>query len=351
MATRYSPAQRFKIAAWYECFQSPTIVQRKFRREFGIHASIPTRHTFIAIHAKAAEGELCDLKRTGRPRTARSEENVNTVMGAFCWSPKKSVRRASDELELSKTNVHRILKDNKMHPYRLRILHELFDEDLAARRAFSTEMLQVIQNDDDFLNQVLFSDEAVFHLSGEVNRHNCVYWSSDNPSHTTMKPLQSPKIVVWMGLWSGGLIGPYVFDATVNGESYLEMLRDWLLPQLQHIDSFNDGELFFQQDGAPPHWSRAVRDWLDATFPYSWIGRGGPISWPARSPDLTPMDYWLWGDLKHRVYATQPRSLNELRQRISDEANKISTETRNKALLDFPRRLRACLENDGGHIE
>ena len=144
MATRYFAAQRFKIAAWYECFQSPIIiVQRKFRQssanfwEYGIHTDIPTRHTIIAIHAKAVEGELCDLKRTGRPRTALSKENIDTVMGAFCQSPKKSVRRASDELELSKTSVHRILKDHKMHPYRLRILYELFDEDLAARCAFS----------------------------------------------------------------------------------------------------------------------------------------------------------------------------------------------------------------------
>ena len=75
-----------------------------------------------------------------------------------------------------------------------------------------------MEGDDDFLNQFLFSDEAVFHLSGEVNRHNCVCWSPNNPSHTTMKPLQSPKIIVWMGVWSGGLVGPYVFDATVNGE-------------------------------------------------------------------------------------------------------------------------------------
>lgn len=272
-------------------------------------------------------------------------------MSAFDRSPRKSVRRASAELDLPKTSVHRILKDERMHPYRLHILHELFEEDLAARRAFAEEMLEVISDDDSFLNQLLFSDEAVFHLSGHVNRHNCVYWSTDNPSHTATKPLQSPKIVVWMGVWSGGLIGPYVFEDTVTGDSYLKMLRQWLLPQLQRIEQFNAGNMFFQQDGAPPHWSRAVRYWLDSIFPNQWIGRSGPISWPARSPDLTPLDYWLWGDLKRRVYATQPRTIDELRQRISDEVAQISPETLTKALLDFPRRLDACLTNGGGHIE
>jgi hypothetical protein len=33
-----------------------------------------------------------------------------------------------------------------------------------------------------------------------------------------------------------------------------------------------------------------------------WIGRGGPIAWPPRSPDLTPLDIFLWGYVKNTVY-------------------------------------------------
>ena len=57
-----------------------------------------------------------------------------------------------------------------MQPYRLRILHELCEEDLAPRREFAEEILTVMENDNDFLYQILFSDKAVFHLN--VNRHN-----------------------------------------------------------------------------------------------------------------------------------------------------------------------------------
>ena len=39
-------------------------------------------------------------------------------------------------------------------------------------------------------------------------------------------------------------------------------------------------------------------------FANKWIGRGGPIAWPARSPDLNPLDFHLWGHLKSIVYAT-----------------------------------------------
>jgi hypothetical protein len=40
---------------------------------------------------------------------------------------------------------------------------------------------------------------------------------------------------------------------------------------------------WFQHDGAPPHFSRNVREMLDNQYPQRWIGRGGPHHWPARS--------------------------------------------------------------------
>ncbi|KAJ8962876.1 hypothetical protein NQ318_001284 [Aromia moschata] len=56
-------------------------------------------------------------------------------------------------------------------------------------------------------------------------------------------------------------------------------------------------------DGAPPHFARQVRDFLNVEHPNRWIGRNGPIHWPARSPDLTPCDFYLWGYMKQLVYS------------------------------------------------
>lgn len=38
------------------------------------------------------------------------------------------------------------------------------------------------------------------------------------------------------------------------------------------------------------------------TFPDWWIGRDGPINWPPRSPDISPLDFFLWGYVKDIVY-------------------------------------------------
>jgi hypothetical protein len=73
--------------------------------------------------------------------------------------------------------------------------------------------------------------------------------------------------------------------------------------------------LWFQQDGAPPHFSMAAREELTFQFDENWIGRRGPIHWPARSPDP---DFFLWGALKERVrvYQEKPTTQEDMRQRI-----------------------------------
>ena len=66
------------------------------------------------------------------------------------------------------------------------------------------------------------------------------------------------------------------------------------------------------------HYLHEVSDWLNNTFKDRLMVRGGPIPWPARSPDLTPLDFWLWGSLKGIVYAENSKTIQELKQAILD---------------------------------
>ena len=65
---------------------------------------------------------------------------------------------------------------------------------------------------------------------------------------------------VWGGISVKGVLGPVFFDGTVNGQNYLDMLTNVVVPQLRARDDYD--ELFFQQDGAPPHYPRLVRAFL-----------------------------------------------------------------------------------------
>jgi hypothetical protein len=59
-------------------------------------------------------------------------------------------------------------------------------------------------------------------------------------------------------------------------------------------------------------------NYLDAIFPNRWLGRDGVLAWPPRSPDTTPLDFFLWGYVKDKVYATKVTGLEDLKTRIRD---------------------------------
>ncbi|KAJ4428903.1 hypothetical protein ANN_25897 [Periplaneta americana] len=138
---------------------------------------------------------------------------------------------------------------------------------------------------------------------GKINKHNCRVWGTQKPHRIIEHERDSPKVNVFCALSQRKLYGPFFFiEATVTGHSYLEMLEQWLVPQLRQ--DLND-DFIFQQDGAPPHFHNAVRAYLNTEMSDRWIGHAGVrdrcfMTWPPRSPDMTAWstaEYSMEGNL------------------------------------------------------
>jgi hypothetical protein len=74
--------------------------------------------------------------------------------------------------------------------------------------------------------------------------------------------------------------------------------------------------MYFQNYRYPQRYTRHVREYLNEYFPNRWLDRGVPVALPPRSPDLTPLDYYLWGHMKTLVYESKVNSREALRHRI-----------------------------------
>jgi hypothetical protein len=109
-------------------------------------------------------------------------------------------------------------------------------------------------------------------------------------------------------------------------------------------------DIWFQHDGAPSHFGTNVRQYYDATFLARWIGRRGAIEWP-RSPDLTPLDFFLWGYLKSKVYFNRPNNVDELRQRIRAEVEHITPEVLERSVQSVYTHIDQCQMVDGEQFE
>jgi len=150
-----------------------------------------------------------------------------------------------------------------MKPHRLQLVQALRVGDRRKRTDFCDMLLEDMK-DDTFSPRLVFSDEATFHLSGKVSRHNVRIWGFENPHEIVQHGRDSPKINVFSAVSVRKIYGPFFFEGnTVTRNSYLEMLQDWLFPQLN--EDFED--FIFQQDGAPPHWHNQVRRFRNETLP------------------------------------------------------------------------------------
>ena len=99
--------------------------------------------------------------------------------------------------------------------------------------------------------------------------------------------------------------------------------------------------MWFQQDGATSHTANVTINLLVTKFAEGVISRNGPVDWPPRSCDLTPLDYFLWGYVKSMVYGNKPVTVYELRTNIEHEIA-VSADLCLKIVKYWVQRLQAC---------
>ena len=118
---------------------------------------------------------------------------IKRVQNIFQQSPKKSIRRASHELQMSSTNVWQVVRKH-LHiiPYKLHLLQHLKDTNKPACKDFCTQMQAMQAMLEGFDDHLVFSDKATFHLTGKVNKHNTHIWGTE---HSMLEHAQdSPKM-------------------------------------------------------------------------------------------------------------------------------------------------------------
>ena len=72
---------------------------------------------------------------------------------------------------------------------------------------------------------------------------------------------------------------------------------------------------------------------------------------PFRSPDLTPLDFFLWGFLKEKVYETEPENVEDMIARLHAAIATIDAAMLQRVRREAVRRAHACLDVGGGHFE
>ena len=89
--------------------------------------------------------------------------------------------------------------------------------------------------------------------------------------------------------------------------------------------------------------------YLDLQFPKAWIDRRGPVEWPPRSADLSPLNFYLWGHLKTMVYQVKIRNINYLKDRITTGRHSLTCA--NACSSTVENAYQYVYLNNGNHIK
>jgi hypothetical protein len=204
-------------------------------------------------------------------------------------------------------------------------------------------MMNGLEEDNSVLDKTVSSDEATIHVSKKVNRHNVITRGSQNPHQVVEHVRDRPKVDVFCAVSRTHVYGSFFSGETIiTGHLYLDVVKHFVVKRLD-VNS-----VIWQQYGAPPHCHRD----MNQTFFGKWIGRGGHVPWPPKSPDLTPTDFSFWGFVKDNVYKpAMPVDLQELRERTVTATALVNVTLLNKLWDELRYRLDVCRITRGSHIE
>jgi transposase len=194
---------------------------------------------------------------------------------------------------------------------------------------------------------IIWSDESrfkIFRSDGPTR-----VWRKDGERYKIKNVRPTVKhgggsVMVW-GCFSGKGLGPLVkVDGKMNHRDYIEILDKNLVPLI--TTQFRSRGYKFQDDNAPVHTARNVQNWIKEK-------KINVLSdWPSQSPDLNPIEH-LWSELERRLKKREnyPKNATELEVAMKEEWSQIPQSVLNNLIESMPRRIEACISNNGWPTE
>lgn len=311
----------------------------------------PSRAVFSNVYRTLREtGKVPSAQVTSERAAQQTLHEHEQIVNSVQRSPSTSTRKIARRIHVAQSRVWRTLHKEGLYPFHRQKVQHLHPDDEVQR----LEFCHWLQHNHNVLPFLLFTDEAKFTRDGINNTRNSHEWDVNNPHATVESNFQIRfSINVWCGMIDDMLIGPVILDDRMTGERYLHFLQNELPALLEDVSLHSRCRMYMQHDGAPIHYTRPVIQHLNAVYPNRWIGRGSLIRWPARSPDLTPLDFCLWGWLKNEVYETKVNTREELLRRIDVACTNLKNRKQEirRATQSTMERVQKCIAVHGRVFE
>uniref|UniRef100_A0A4W5JT17 Tc1-like transposase DDE domain-containing protein n=4 Tax=Hucho hucho TaxID=62062 RepID=A0A4W5JT17_9TELE len=289
-------------------------------------------------------GSTQNRPRHGRPKklSARAQRHIQRLS---LGNRRMSAASIAAEVEgvggqpVSAQTIRRTLHQIGLHGCRprrkplLKMMHK------KARKQFAEDKQT---KDMDYWNHVLWSDETKINLFGSdgVKR----VWRQPGEEYKDKCVLPTVKhgggsVMVWGCMSAAGTGELQFIEGTMNANMYCDILKQSMIPSLRRLGR----RAVFQHDNDPKHTSKTTTALLKKL-------RVKVMDWPSMSPDLNPIEH-LWGILKRKLEECKVSNIHQLRDVVMEEWKRTPVATCEALVNSMPKRVKAVLENDGGHTK
>lgn len=296
-------------------------------------------------------GSIKHSPRSGRPRCSTPREDRDLLRMSRIhpeWSGRKLAAEWSnksfseeDEEVISRQTVTRRLSEFGIENYVKAEKPLLTEENRRKRYEWCLERKNWSI---DKWAQMINSDESNFQL---VNRKGVQrVWRFKNEKYLpqfvkSRVQAGGGSICVWGCIAHSGAGVCKTYSGKMNSVLYIDTLENELKAS---VDLLMDGseDWYFQQDNAPCHKSRVVTSYFDTN-------QIKVMPWPARSPDLSPIEH-IWTMIDQKLTGQTISNLLELEVAVVKAWNEIEPSTCANLIESMPRRVELCIKARGGHF-
>ncbi|CAK1594725.1 unnamed protein product [Parnassius mnemosyne] len=315
------------ILIYGECHQNAALALRTYRERYGNTRTCPTNlRTITWAVQKLRENRR--LVNSYEYEGANAKEipvnKEDNILQYSSRNPTSSLRLTARRFGVSHKTVQRILIKDNRRPFKLNRDQGLLCRDDSVRQAYCHWLLEKVNDDPDFLFNIMWTGEIMFTHNEIWNRRNQCYWSKRKTQPLReSSPEDRFSVNVWAGIHRNAIIGPIFINGPINEKKFLDLLNGTISEYIDNLSLDGSHRLWFQLDGNPAHSGFRVRERLSEMFGEQIIGRHGLHKWPAQSSDLSPLNTLFQGFLKNEVYACDVRTEQELHSRIIDAFVKL----------------------------
>jgi transposase len=282
---------------------------------------------------------LTDDERSGRPRCTDddTDQGIGLYSNAHVNALPRDIVRELD-LTVDARTVRRRLNEIDLHTYVQRHEHAFTEFDLQRRIAFAEGYSNW---EEDEWKRIMWSDHTLFTLDYQGREYvQRPPGKGCDPKYLEQEKRLQGAVWLWGCMCADGLGHAELYEGTLNAARYQSILA---LNLVRSAHTFwPTGHWYYQQDNARPHTAGTSRAWFH--------NRGVDLlDFPPWSSDLSPIEN-LWHDLKRRVYAHHPKTMEELERWIVHEWQETKYNFLSHTCLSMPQRLQLVLANKGHKI-